>query len=75
MSLLLIGSSRWPEPPGRRHHDHDHQYDQSDESDESNDDAEDNLVDEAHEVVVGPSSLVEFLKIFQYSCLNKFTFE
>ena len=69
MSLLLIGSSRWPEPPGgchhHHHHQHDHQHDQSDDSDESDDDAEDDLVDEAHEVVVGPPSLVEFLKIFQ----------
>ena len=80
LSVLLKGSSHWPEPPGgRRHHHHDHQHhhqydhqydhqhDQSDESDESDDDddAEDDLVDKAHEVVVGPPSLVEFLKIFQ----------
>ena len=59
MLLLLIGSSRWPEPPGGRHHDHQrHQYDQNDVSNESEDDAEDDLVDEAHEVVVSPPSLL-----------------
>ena len=48
------------------HHHHLHLHHHYDQSNESNDDVDDNLVDEAHEVVVSPPSLAMFVKIFQY---------
>ena len=43
-------------------------YDQNGDSDESNEDADENLVDEAHDVVVSPTSLVKVCS----DVLNKF---